>query len=584
MSGRLVVVTCLAWAASCGFSPKPKNGALPCDEGCPGGYVCRTDNRCWLASTPIGDGAIDEAMVTTDGAATDKGIDTGDGSSAEAGPIDGTGPIDAAKQGDAGGLDGEGSADLGATSLDAPVETGGAGGNGSGSADSNRGSGTGGVTGGSGGAFGSGGGGIGGMGVTGSGGSGGGTGGIGVTGSGGTGASGGDTAGTGGAGNGSGGTGGAGSGSGGSGTGGASIAGGSGSGGTGAGGAAVCAATVDKRCTDSTHLLACGPDGQWPTAGTLCPYTCIDNPGDTDVCGDCTPGTNTKCADSTHLLTCGIDGKWPTAGTPCPYTCIDNPGDTDVCGDCTPGTDKKCGDSTHLLTCGTDGRWPTTGTLCPYTCIDNPGDTDVCGDCTPETEKKCTDPTHLATCGADGKWPETGTPCSAGTPLCRNSQCIASVPYDLGNDAQLPGPYTAPASVLYAIPILVQNRTQVTGFGMVGRLAGNNVVMALYADATPTSTSPTSPAGRVVSSLATAVAAGSFLVPVTGVVQIQPGNYWLAALHDVGVATYYDNAAGPSARAAYATGVSYPSTPTTFPASTPVTGYKYNLYVVLQDY
>ena len=539
---RARVVVGLALVASCGFSPKPKNGALPCDEGCPDGYVCRSDNRCWLASTPIADSAVDGPSVGKDLAALDTGLDVGGGSTAEAGrdaAIDAS-PIDDTGKMDVGIVDMAGSADADATSIDEPVGTGGTGGGGDASGvDSasldGASAGTGGAAGGAGGA--------GGRGGSGAGGTIGGTGGSSVTGTGGSSV---DDAGTGGSGTGGSGSGGTSVvGTGGSGTGGMSVVGTGGSGGSGTGGSTVCVAGVDKQCADSTHLKTCGTDGQWPATGTLCPYTCIDNPGNTDVCGACTPGT-----------------------------------------------DKQCADTTHLKTCGTDGQWPATGMLCPYTCIDNSGNTDVCGACTPAVDKQCTDPTHLRTCGADGQWPATGDPCGAGTPLCRGDQCVASVPYHLGNDAPLPTPsspvfYTAPASVLYAIPIAVQNRTQVTSFGMVGRLAGNNVVMALYADATPSSTTPTSPAGRVVSSLATAVAVGSFLVPVTGVVNIQPGNYWLAALHDVAVATYYDNAAGTSARAAYATlgpPNPYPAIPTTFPTSTPVTGYKYDLYVVLQDY
>ena len=44
-------------AAACGYNPHPKNGALPCTSQCPDGYVCRTDNRCWLKSTPDDGGA-----------------------------------------------------------------------------------------------------------------------------------------------------------------------------------------------------------------------------------------------------------------------------------------------------------------------------------------------------------------------------------------------------------------------------------------------------------------------------------------------------------------------------------------------
>jgi len=47
----------IALPAACGYNPHPKNGALPCTSQCPDGYVCRTDNRCWLKSTPDDGGA-----------------------------------------------------------------------------------------------------------------------------------------------------------------------------------------------------------------------------------------------------------------------------------------------------------------------------------------------------------------------------------------------------------------------------------------------------------------------------------------------------------------------------------------------
>ena len=33
--------------SGCGYDPHPKDGKLPCTEGCPSGYECRCDKRCW---------------------------------------------------------------------------------------------------------------------------------------------------------------------------------------------------------------------------------------------------------------------------------------------------------------------------------------------------------------------------------------------------------------------------------------------------------------------------------------------------------------------------------------------------------
>lgn len=39
-----------AWSA-CGFDPHPRNGVVPCSEGCPSGYFCGKDNTCWAPAT-----------------------------------------------------------------------------------------------------------------------------------------------------------------------------------------------------------------------------------------------------------------------------------------------------------------------------------------------------------------------------------------------------------------------------------------------------------------------------------------------------------------------------------------------------
>jgi len=64
-------------AASCGFNPNPKEGKLPCDHGCPSGYVCRGDNRCWRSNSPLTDGAIDGPAIALDVAARETASSAG---------------------------------------------------------------------------------------------------------------------------------------------------------------------------------------------------------------------------------------------------------------------------------------------------------------------------------------------------------------------------------------------------------------------------------------------------------------------------------------------------------------------------
>jgi hypothetical protein len=73
MRRLLAVVGFFATVASCGFDPKPKNGRLPCDNGCPSGYVCGAGNRCWLTNAPVGDSGADSLVLGKDAATAELG-------------------------------------------------------------------------------------------------------------------------------------------------------------------------------------------------------------------------------------------------------------------------------------------------------------------------------------------------------------------------------------------------------------------------------------------------------------------------------------------------------------------------------
>ena len=172
MRGLFAAFGLFTLVASCGFDPKPKDGKLPCDNGCPSGYVCRADNRCWLKNGPAVDGGADSHAVAKDVAELELGGIDGagglDGISPEAGkegPADTSvavdvgiaidlAPAETAAMVDTASIDG-----AGGSTIDAPVGTdgvggaGGASGNG-GAIGSGGASGSGGVTG-SGGAGGS---------------------------------------------------------------------------------------------------------------------------------------------------------------------------------------------------------------------------------------------------------------------------------------------------------------------------------------------------------------------------------------------------------------------------------------------
>ena len=72
-AGSFAALGLFALIASCGFKPQPADGTLPCNEGCPGGYVCRTDNRCYRAGAGALDSGMDGAKVSPDTVATEAG-------------------------------------------------------------------------------------------------------------------------------------------------------------------------------------------------------------------------------------------------------------------------------------------------------------------------------------------------------------------------------------------------------------------------------------------------------------------------------------------------------------------------------
>ncbi len=92
MRTLLAVFGMLTLLSACGYAPHPKNGKLPCDNGCPDGYVCRADNRCWLTSTPAVDSGADGVPGTggTGGTAGMNGT-TGAGGALGTGGVTGKG-------------------------------------------------------------------------------------------------------------------------------------------------------------------------------------------------------------------------------------------------------------------------------------------------------------------------------------------------------------------------------------------------------------------------------------------------------------------------------------------------------------
>ena len=155
MRGQFAIIGlfAVALAAGCGFNPHPKNGKLPCSEGCPSGYECRADNFCYRTNAPLADSGSDGTPLTTDSTANDLGVAGGDRPLAEAGKdvsTDSSRANDIGGNKDAGSTDTGASADTGGSSADAPVGTGGVVGN-SDASGSGGSSGTGGVSSGAGG-------------------------------------------------------------------------------------------------------------------------------------------------------------------------------------------------------------------------------------------------------------------------------------------------------------------------------------------------------------------------------------------------------------------------------------------------
>jgi hypothetical protein len=45
----ILFLASLALSTGCGFDPHPKSGVVPCWEGCPSGYYCGSDAKCWVS-------------------------------------------------------------------------------------------------------------------------------------------------------------------------------------------------------------------------------------------------------------------------------------------------------------------------------------------------------------------------------------------------------------------------------------------------------------------------------------------------------------------------------------------------------
>jgi hypothetical protein len=141
--GRLFpVLGFLTLLASCTFDPKPKDGKLACDHGCPSGYVCRTDNRCWHTNTPVAlDSGVDSQVFGNDAATAELGDADGPGGVdvvfSEAGrdisadavvPVDVGATVDLARAETGAMVDTAPIDGAGDSAIDAPIGTGGAGG------------------------------------------------------------------------------------------------------------------------------------------------------------------------------------------------------------------------------------------------------------------------------------------------------------------------------------------------------------------------------------------------------------------------------------------------------------------------
>ena len=92
----LVIAACLTLGLACTFSPHPKSGVQSCSPGsrlCAPGYVCGTDDKCWLpADVPAGAGAGGTVVRGTGGSTGQAGAG-GIGGSAQGGNATGGMPV-----------------------------------------------------------------------------------------------------------------------------------------------------------------------------------------------------------------------------------------------------------------------------------------------------------------------------------------------------------------------------------------------------------------------------------------------------------------------------------------------------------
>jgi hypothetical protein len=157
MRGLCAALGLFTLVASCGFDPKPKNGKLPCDNGCPSGYVCGAGNRCYHTGAAVIDSGVDSPVFGKDAATAELGGTDGAGGVDSVSPEVGKevsmdtsvavdvgidlAPVDTSGMADTVSIDG-----MDGSAIDTPIGTGGVGGSG-GAIDSGGAVGGGGVSG-----------------------------------------------------------------------------------------------------------------------------------------------------------------------------------------------------------------------------------------------------------------------------------------------------------------------------------------------------------------------------------------------------------------------------------------------------
>ena len=152
---------------------------------------------------------------------------------------------------------------------------------------------------------------------------------------------------------------------------------------------------------------------------------------------------------------------------------------------------------------------------------------------------------------------------------------VETGPYTIGNDTEFASWSNHTEGYLLGNRLTLESGCTLLSFGLIGKLSGPNVKMALYSD------SENGPGELVAETSSTPVAVGPLEIPVSETVLV-PGHYWVMAIYDELAAIGIDNGSSGSNFVAYRAQAFGDAMPNPFGAALTYVDRQFNYYLVVE--